>query len=85
MSWELAYRNTRLALNVLVSVDTMEDGKKFLHVSASHYDVIPSWPELKEVKRVFIGPEREAFHFIPKDSEFVNVHNYCMHLWSEEK
>ena len=42
---------------------------------------IPTWNEIVDVKREFFGPEEECIHFIPKDSEYVNIKDDCMHIF----
>ena len=80
-----AFLNKGQGLLVLVSMSTMENGEKFLHVSVSRRSRLPSWDDLKRVKAAFIGEEREAVHVLPKASDYINLHPYCMHLWSEWK
>jgi hypothetical protein len=75
------YRRTD-GFTVLASVQRQRDGQRWLHVSFSRPDRLPSWEELKEVKQIFIGRERTAIQVIPRDSEYVNVHPYCLHLWT---
>lgn len=76
--------NSLSGLRVLASTDTMEDGSKFLHISCSYPDRIPSWDDLKTVKDIFIGEDREAFQVLPKAKDYVNLHPYCLHLWAED-
>ena len=64
-------------------VDPMESGEHFLHVSVSRRSRLPSWDDLKLVKKSFIGEDREAVHVLPKASDYINLHPYCLHLWGE--
>jgi hypothetical protein len=68
-------------LLVLLSREAHEDGRRWLHVSVSRRSRLPSWEELRVVKNLFIGPERDAVQWLPPASEYVNAHNYCLHLW----
>lgn len=77
------YRNKGQGLLVLVSVATKNYGHKVLHVSLSRRSRLPSWEDVKRVKDAFIGPEREAYHVLPKQSDYINLMPYCLHLWSE--
>ena len=77
------YRNKAQGLLVLVSLSMMENGEHFLHVSVSRKSRLPSWDDLKRVKNAFIGEDREAVHVLPKQSDYINLHPYCLHLWSE--
>lgn len=68
-------------LSVMISVDEMKDGKRWLHLSAARRSRLPSWEELVVVKNLFIGLERPAYQVLPKQSEYVNLHPYALHLW----
>jgi hypothetical protein len=75
-----AYRS-RQGLIVLVSADMERDGRRWLHVSTSRKDRIPSYDDLVLVKILFIGETREAYQcFVPKARHF-NAHPFCLHLW----
>lgn len=76
----LVYSGTK-GLKVLVSCLLEEDKEFWLHVSVSHPKRLPTYEELKTVKRIFIGDDRVALQVFPKASEHVNVHVYCLHLW----
>lgn len=53
------------------------------HVSVSLADRAPTWREMCIVKDMFWGPEETVVQFHPKDSEYVNKHPYCLHLWKK--
>ena len=42
---------------------------------------IPTWEEIVDVKREFFDPEEECIHFIPRESEYVNIKPDCMHIF----
>lgn len=42
---------------------------------------IPTWEQIVEVKREFFKPNEECIHFIPADSEYVNIKQDCMHIF----
>ena len=42
---------------------------------------IPTWEQIVEVKREFFKPSEECIHFIPADSEYVNIKPDCMHIF----
>lgn len=71
--------------SVIVSKAEMDDGSEWWHVSVSRIDRLPTWEELEKVKREFLGDKTEAFHMVPKKSDYVNVHRYCLHMWSPIK
>lgn len=60
-----------------------EDGKQ--HVSFNPYDgKLPSWETMCALKDFFFEDEEEAIQIHPKKSEYVNIENACLHLWSWE-
>lgn len=73
---------TAAGLRILVSIDRMESGDRWLHVSVTRRERMPTWEELREVKNLLIGREKEAAQILPRESEYVDVHRYCLHLWS---
>lgn len=71
---------------------TVEAGKSVLffiaswgggwdHVSVSRTDRCPRWEEMQAVKELFFRPEECAIQFHPQQTDYVNVHPYCLHLW----
>lgn len=68
---------------LVVLVGELEhEGDRWLHVSCSHKNKFPKWKELCEIKNIFIGDERRAIQIFPKKSEYVNIAEFCLHLWS---
>ena len=55
------------------------------HIAMSHWNrktkKVPTWEEILAVKREFFGPEEECIQFIPKESEYVNIKEDCMHIF----
>ena len=70
------------SIYVIVSIAEERQGETWLHVSMSRPNKYPTYEELKTVKKVFIGSERDAVQIFPKESNHVNIHNYCFHLFS---
>jgi hypothetical protein len=68
-------------LAVLISAKRERDSKRWLHVSASRQNRIPSWEDLREIKLLFIGAEKLAVQVLPRQSEYVNVNPCVLHLW----
>lgn len=54
----------------------------WLHVSVSRAKYIPSYQDLADVKRVFVGEARQAVQVFPPRERHVNIHPYCLHLWA---
>lgn len=67
-------------LVVMISGRTEADGRRWVHVSASHKNRTPTWEKMCEVKRLFLG-DRRALQIHPSEGEYVNLHPYCLHLW----
>ena len=59
------------------------DGAGWEHVSVSLHDRCPTWEEMCFVKGVFWDDEDTVLQFHPKRSSYVNVHNFCLHLWRQ--
>lgn len=68
-------------IKVMVSVMIEEDEEAWMHVSMSHRDRLPTYDEMKTVKRIFIGNDKDAIQLFPKAGNHVNAHPYCLHLW----
>lgn len=54
-----------------------------LHVSVSFPDCLPTWADLKFVKAMFWHPEADVIQFLPPESEYVNEHEYCLHMYGD--
>lgn len=68
-------------LRVLVSCAQYADARRWLHVSVSlRGGQLPSWPQMSEVKELFIGGDRQAIQVMPPRSNHVNIHE-VLHLW----
>lgn len=44
----------------------------------------PTWEEMCQVKDWFWEPEEAVVQFHPPQSEYVNLHAHCLHLWRPE-
>lgn len=69
-------------LRVLVDCSFKDDGKPWLHVSYSRKHWIPSHGDTVKVKEAFIGGDRYAYAVFPPQSQYVNLHPNCLHLWA---
>lgn len=58
------------------------DGRWWLHVSVSRRKYIPSYDDLAEVKRVFVGEDLQAVQIFARRDRHVNIHPFCLHLWA---
>lgn len=81
------FEHKTMPLRVIITIPDDEgfiaycDGQEWIHVSVSHKDRLPSYQEMKEIKRVFIGDERMAISIWPKARVHVNIAKNCLHLW----
>ena len=41
----------------------------------------PTWDEMCAIKAMFFEPEEVAVEYHPAESEYVNNHPYCLHIW----
>lgn len=76
-----AYQH-RAGLRVIVSTADFPDGRDWMHISVSRKDRLPSWDDLKLVKNTFAGVQRVAYQVIAPADEHVNIHDFCLHLWT---
>lgn len=58
-------------------------GDAWEHVSVSLADRTPTWEEMANVKDLFWREDETVLQFHPKESEYVNQHPYCLHLWKQ--
>jgi hypothetical protein len=82
-----AYLNAAEGLSAILAVEHHphpETGATdtWLHLSIARRDRMPTWTELTEARDLFLGPGTEAYQKLPKRSEHVNIHPYCLHLWA---
>jgi hypothetical protein len=75
------FRHIHDRLRVILTVQRERDGRRWVHVSLSTPDRLPTWDELKRAKSIFVGDDRTALQVLPPLSEYVNRHPYCLHLW----
>lgn len=54
-----------------VSVSPWSDNRKCCH----------TWEDMCAIKNLFFEPEERVVQYHPPESEYVNNHPYCLHLW----
>lgn len=57
------------------------DGAEWEHVSVSRTDRCLTWEEMCQVKAMFWSADDCVLQFHPPESDYVNNHPYCLHLW----
>jgi hypothetical protein len=68
--------------HVVVTVGAHESDGWWLHVSVSRRAYVPSYDDLAEVKRVFVGDDVQAVQVFPRRERHVNIMPTCLHLWA---
>ncbi len=59
----------------------VSDGMGWEHVSVSLPKRAPYWSEMNYIKELFWDPEEWVVQFHPAKSQYVNNHEFCLHLW----
>jgi hypothetical protein len=57
------------------------DGAGWQHVSTSLPDRCPTWDEMCKIKSIFWDKEDCVVQYHPPESQHINNHNFCLHLW----
>jgi hypothetical protein len=50
------------------------------HISISHEKRLPTWAEMRAA-RTLVPDEVTMAMLMPPESEYINLHQYCFHLW----
>lgn len=68
---------------VIASIDNCGASGKMEHISVTmkNQKRCPTWEEMSAIKDMFFLPEEECVQFHPKHSQYVNLHEYCLHIW----
>ena len=70
-------------VQVIWSIAFVLDGQPWVHVSVSHAARVPTWSEMVEAKRAFVGPERWAGQLHPPEGDdYININPRVLHLWA---
>jgi hypothetical protein len=68
-------------LMIIASPGDAHEDIPWEHVSVSTKDRTPTWREMCFVKDLFWDEEEAVMQLHPPLSDWVNNHNYCLHLW----
>lgn len=74
-------RNGALFINPKGLRVIFSDGGGWEHVSVSRMRRAPSWEDMCWIKTAFWDKEATVLQFHPPESEYVNEHPHCLHLW----
>jgi len=72
-------KKSRTKLNFIMSW-----GAGWEHCSVSistFYKRCPSWEQMCEVKNAFWNEDECCIEYHPAKKDYVNNHNYCLHIW----
>ena len=63
------------------------DGEGWQHVSISipHKADIPTWDQMCGIKNIFWDKSDAVIQIHPQEKDYVNNHDYCLHLWRNDK
>lgn len=61
------------------------DGMGWEHVSISLKNRCPNWKEMCHMKNLFWDKQDCVVQYHPSESEYVNNHEYTLHLWRSSK
>lgn len=51
------------------------------HLSVSLPDRCPNWDEMCAIKDMFFEPEEACIQIHPRESEYINLSEHCLHIW----
>jgi hypothetical protein len=74
---------TDTRMTIYASGAVKSDGRRWLHLSMSYADRLPSYSEMTATMRAIMGNDAVAIHFLALESqsEWINVHEFCLHWW----
>lgn len=77
----------RGAAQVIMSLSRESDGELWVHVSCcirtgEKKFALPSWDDMKRVKKDFFGDDAWAYQVFPCRKDYVNIHPCVLHLWA---
>lgn len=65
---------------IVIATDGENYTPKWEHVSVSHPNRCPNWPEMCFVKNLFWEEDETVIQFHPAKSNYVNMHPNCLHM-----
>jgi hypothetical protein len=68
-------------LRVIASPGDADENIPWEHVSVSTTHRCPDWPEMCFIKELFWDEEETVMQLHPPKSQWINNHNFCLHLW----
>ena len=74
--FQIPRKNSNKWFNVIAS-----DGEGWEHVSVSLPSRTPTWEEMCYIRDIFWQDDEVIVQYHPPKTEYVNNHDYCLHLW----
>lgn len=68
-------------LRIIASDGTDENDEGWEHVSVSLINKTPGWRDMCFVKDLFWSEDECVVQFHPPQTDYVNNHAHCLHLW----
>lgn len=68
-------------LKIIASPGNANESIPWEHVSVSTRKRCPNWQEMCFVKFLFWDREEAVMQLHPPESQYVNNHRFCLHLW----
>lgn len=77
--WQCCMIERKLNLRCLVTIDAGH-----WHMSLAHPTRLPRWGEIYDARYRFMPHKIHVYMALPPLEEYVNVHQFCFHLWQIE-
>lgn len=75
------WRHQPTGLIITAGIENTPRWGPLLHVSMSYADHLPAWEDIKAVREAFFPLDIDTAMILPRESDYVNVHPYCLHVW----
>jgi hypothetical protein len=80
-AFRLMYPGPPSAMLVVMSSGTGPECDDWEHVSVSADKRCPTWDEMCWVKDLFWNKHEAVMQLHPAESQYVNFHPHCLHMW----
>jgi hypothetical protein len=78
--WIYRYKS---GMKIIETTSPVPDSdQEWHHLSMSYPTKLPTYDEMKLMKAIFVGDAYTSMQFFPSKSRHVNIHDYCLHLWT---
>ena len=73
--------NAKRRLSLIASIE-IHNETQWVHVSLAHRRRIPTYHDIKYIRRHWIGLDRRTIMVFPTEEYHVNLHPNCLHLYA---